>query len=326
MTARTNLTIADPLSDVLRMIRLDGAVFMDNYLTAPWCFMSVVEPGDCAPFNLTPRQLVAYHLIVEGRVTVTVPGQAPMTVVAGDAVILPRNTPHFLASDVNVQPVNAANYVLPPDQKGVAKLVLGGGGALTRLYCGFLASADHANPVIAALPPLLTLSMRDHDAFDFVESSMRFAIQELAQGRLASSGTMSRIAELLLVEAVRRFVTDNNKVYGWLDGFRDPQIGRALAALHRDLRRGWTVEDLAKEAAMSRTAFSNRFQDVLGQSPIKYLTSWRLRIAQQMLSDGPDPISVVAEAVGYDSEEAFSRAFKRAFNKPPAMWRNEKSR
>lgn len=320
MTARPSHSSGDPLADVLRMVRLEGAVFLDNRLTAPWCFLSAVESADCAPFNLVPRQIIAYHLIVEGSVFVTLPGEHPVQARAGDAVILPRNNPHYLSSDVTEKAVNAADYMLPATHDALGRLEFGGGGALARLYCGFLASSDKSNPVIEALPPLLTLSLRDYESYDWIESSIRFAIKELIQGRLASSDTMSRLSELMLVEAVRRFVADNAGEYSWLNGFRDPQIGRALAALHHDLSRGWAVEELAEEAGMSRSAFNARFNELLGHSPIRYLTMWRLRAAQSLLRDGA-MIAQIANAVGYDSEEAFSRAFKREFGLAPGQWR-----
>jgi AraC-like DNA-binding protein len=324
MTARPHSASSDPLSEVLSMIRLEGAVFLDNKFTAPWCLLSAIEPRDCAPYLFYPRQIIAYHLVVEGRVMVRLPGHPPVTLYAGDAVVLPRNDPHYLASDVATRPMDPSAYMQPPTAGSIATLELGGGGALTRLHCGFLASADASNPVIAALPPLLTLNLRSYEAYDWIESSIRFAMQELMNGRLPSSGMTSRLSELLFVEAVRKFVTENARDYSWLDGFRDPQLGRALMALHRDLQRRWSVEDLAQEAGMSRSAFSVRFNEVLNQSPIKYLTVWRLRAGQTQLRDG-STIARAAEAVGYESEEAFSRAFKREFGLSPALWRLSQS-
>lgn len=312
----------DPLSDVLRMVRLTGAVFLDNDLSAPWSLLSAVEPDDCAPYNMVPRQLVAYHLVVEGRFLASVDGQQPVAVQAGDALILPRNHPHLMASDTKLKPANARDHILPATTRdGLPKLVMNGGGAQTRLYCGFLASDDQINPLINALPPLLTINMRDCGAFEWIESSIRFAMQELMQGRLATSTTMTRMAELLLIEAVRKHITDGALENGWLAGFRDRQIAKALAALHRDLARDWTVEALAAEAGMSRTSFSNRFSELIGDPPMKYLTTWRLRSAQAMLRDTPEGMARIAASVGYESEEAFSRAFKRVFGTAPATWR-----
>ena len=166
------------------------------------------------------------------------------------------------------------------------------------MYCGFLATTDGSNPVIAALPPLLRISLRECEPFDWIESSMRFAIQEIVQGRLASSPLMSRLSELLLVEALRKHIEENEPDYGWLGGFRDRQMGKALSTLHRDLAQSWTVDMLAKEAAMSRTAFSTRFSELTGMSPMRYVSDWRMRAAQSHLMDGDHTIAGIAAKVG----------------------------
>lgn len=321
MTARSNPPSHDPLSEVLGMIRLSGAVFLDNRFSAPWSVLSSVSAEDCAPYHMNPRQLVAYHLVVEGRAFVVAPGAEAVQVEAGDAIILPRNDHHILASDVNLPPEHVEDYVVPGENGAVARLEWGHGGEMTRIYCGFLATTEESNPVIEALPPLLKISIRECEAFDWIESSMRFAIQEIVQGRLANSSTMSRLSELLLVEALRKHIMDSAGNYAWLGGFRDRQVGRALSALHQDLAQAWTVDLLAREAGMSRTAFTNRFSELTGLSPMRYVSDWRMRAARMHLKDGAHSVAAVAAKVGYESEEAFSRAFKRNAGTAPALWR-----
>lgn len=321
MTDRPNPALHDPLSDVLGMIRLDGAVFLDNHFTAPWAVMSSVTAQDCVPYRLHPRQLVAYHLIVEGNAYIVLPGSEAILATAGDAVILPRNDAHLMASGLDVRTMPAEDYVVPGEAGGVAHCRLGSGGELTRIYCGFLATSDDSNPVMDALPPLLRININDCQSYDWIESSMRFAIQEITQGRLASSSTMSRLAELLLVEALRKFLAEAPEDYAWLCGFRDRQVGRSLNALHRNLAATWTVDALAREAGMSRTAFAQRFSELTGMSPMKYVAEWRMRAARTHLKDGGQTVATVAARVGYESEEAFSRAFKKYFGTAPALWR-----
>lgn len=321
MTARSNSIADDPLGAILGMIRLSGAVFIDNHFTAPWSVLSSVTVQDCVPFHMNPRQLVAYHLVTEGRCFVSLPGHAPLIAEAGDAVILPRNDAHVMSSDFGLPPMPAEESVIPGEEGSVACCRLGGGGALTRIYCGFLATSEESNPVFEALPPLLKISINECESYDWIESSMRYAIQEIVQGRLASSTTMSRLAELLLVEALRKYMSSGEADYRWLAGFRDRQVGRALSRLHQDIAHDWTVDVLAREAGMSRTAFSNRFSELTGLSPMRYVADWRMRAAQTHLKDGGHTVAAVAAKVGYESEEAFSRAFKKNFGTAPATWR-----
>lgn len=303
------------------MIRLSGAVFLDNSFTAPWSVLSSVTQQDCAPYDLHPRQLLAYHLVVEGSAYVVTPEGAAVSVGAGDVIILPRNDLHILASDPDVPAMPAEEHVVPGQNGSMARLALGNGGALTRIYCGFLATTEESNPVFSVLPSLLTINISECKSLEWIESSMRFAIHEIEQGRLASSATMLRLSELLLAEALRKHISDSADEYGWLSGFRDKQVSRALGVLHQNLAHDWTVDRLAKEAGMSRTAFSNRFTEVTGLSPMRYVADWRMRAAQIHLKDGGHSIAAVAAKVGYESEEAFSRAFKKNFGTAPAAWR-----
>jgi AraC-like DNA-binding protein len=195
------------------------------------------------------------------------------------------------------------------------------------LVCGFLASDDLYNPLIASLPKVLKFDVRQRTSRDWVEASVRFAASELTNGRFASSNIMLRLSELLLVEAVRDYSsTLGGQEAGWLRGLADPQVGRALALIHRIISLSWSAEALAKEVALSRSAFVDRFATLVGMPPIRYLTVWRLQTAKLNLRERRTPIAKLAHSVGYESEEAFSRAFKREFGMPPARWRDQQSR
>jgi AraC-like DNA-binding protein len=313
----------DPLSEVLRSVRLTGGVFLNAHFTAPWCVTANMDASDCAAFLARPAQLIAFHVVTEGELLVWVGDDEPIRARAGEILLFPGNDGHVLASARGVKAVRAGTLIQPAQNDGLARIEHGGGGASTRIVCGFLATEDGYNPLIASLPRVLSLDIREGTARDWIEASVRFAASEFAAGRLASSNVMSRLSETLLVEAVRQYssaLADADS--GWLNGVKDPQIGRALALIHRDIALPWSAESLAKKVALSRSAFADRFTALVGMPPIRYLTVWRLQTAKLNLREMRTTIAKVAHTVGYESEEAFSRAFKREFGVSPAQWRD----
>lgn len=316
--------MTDPLSDVLRSVRLTGGVFLDARFTAPWCVTARVTGEHVSAFLQSPAQLICYHFVKEGKLLLSLDNSLPIEVHAGEIILLPRNDQHMLASASGLDPVSAGELIQPSSDNGPAQIVHGGGGELTHLICGFLGSTEAFNPLIATLPRVLTLDVREGMSREWIEASIRFAASELAAGRLASSGVMSRLSELLLVEAVRHYSSRlANDEVSWLKGLKDPYIGRALALIHQDLSASWSAEMLADAVALSRSAFIDRFSTLIGMPPIRYLTVWRLQAAKLLLRETQKAVSQIAHSVGYQSEEAFSRAFKREFGLSPAPWRNQ---
>jgi AraC-like DNA-binding protein len=316
----------DPLSDLLRSVRLTGGVFLDAHFTAPWCVSSKMTAEDCRPFLAAPSQVIAYHVVIEGKLLVSVEGEPATEVAAGQIVLIPRNDVHTLASANGLRPVNARDLIQASAAGGLAGISHGGGGEATHIVCGFLASEDFYNPLIATLPRVLKLDVREGVSRHWIEASVRFAAGELIEGRLASSSVMSRLSELLFVEAVRQYsLILGSEEVGWLRGLKDPYVGRALAVIHRDISAPWSAASLASEVALSRSAFMDRFRNLVGMPPVRYLTVWRLRTAKLKLEESAKTISQLAHSVGYTSEEAFSRAFKREFGLPPGVWRDQKS-
>ena len=209
-----------------------------------------------------------------------------------------------------------------------SKLSYGGGGATTRLVCGFLACNETlSNPILSALPRIFKIDMRQDPRSGWLESSLQFAAAEAAELRAGSATVLGKLSELLFVEAVRRCIdalpADQK---GWLAGVRDRFVGRALSLLHAQPAHAWTVDELARKVGLSRSALAQRFTDLLDQPPMQYLARWRLQIAAQELVIGKKSLAAVAEQVGYDSEAAFNRAFKREFGMPPAGWRKNRSK
>ncbi|MGE0457825.1 MAG: AraC family transcriptional regulator [Bauldia sp.] len=313
----------DALSDALRSVRLKGGIFLDARFTAPWCVTSWVTPEDCRPYFESPAHIIGYHFIIDGDLLMGIIGKSQRPVHAGEIIIVPRNEPHVMGSAAGLTPVPSGHLIQPGANGAPNSVVMGGDGPETHMICGFLGTDDAYNPLFGALPGALHLNIRECASRDWVDASVRFAASELLAGRLASSSLLSRLSESLFVEAVRQYVaTQEDGEQAWLRGLRDPHIGKALALIHSDITVSWSAEALAKEVAMSRSSFVDRFSSLVGQPPIRYLTNWRLQTARRLLQESPLTIAQLAHKVGYESEEAFSRAFKREFGLSPARWRD----
>ncbi len=315
--------MGDALSEVLRAVRLTGGVFLDAEFTAPWCVQAQIGPEECRAFSISSERVIAAHYVFEGELSVAVDGEPPLTLGPGDLVLLARNDPHRLGSDLALPAVLPDALIEPAADGGLATLRHGGGGARTRIVCGYLASAVH-NPLSASLPRMLRLRSIEGSQRDWVESSFRFAAAELAAGRPGSDMVLAKLSELLFLEAVRACIAalpaDRT---GWLAGLRDPHVGRALALLHERVGHPWTVDELARAIGASRSVLGERFAALLGEPPMRYLTRWRLQLAAQRLLECHDSLARIAADVGYDSEAAFNRAFKRELGIPPATWRKQ---
>jgi AraC-like DNA-binding protein len=308
------------------VIRLSGGVFLEADFTAPWCIGGKISTDDCKPFLATPRHVIASHFVAAGDMQLRVEGGDAIPVRAGEFVLLPHNDPHIFGSDLNVPLMPAREVIQPPRGGGIARIKHGGGGAGTQLLCGYLASDTPFSPLLSALPSVLKLDVRANASGAWIESSFRFAASEIAAGRLGSTTVIAKLSELLFVEAVGQFVASlPAERRGWLAGLRDPQIGRALAVLHARATEAWTAEALALEVGMSRSVFAERFASLVGQPPMQYLTLWRMHVAAQQLREGRGSVAQVGFAVGYESEAAFSRAFKRQFGASPGTWRKQSS-
>jgi AraC-like DNA-binding protein len=315
------------LLDMLQTLRLTGGLFLDAEFTAPWCVSAQVGPEDCSPFAPVPRHIIAYHYLIEGEMVLMVDDQAPVALAAGTVIVLPRNDAHVISSGMARRPIGAGSLITPAADDGLARIVHGGGGARTRLLCGFLGSDTPHSPIFGILPGVLTLDLGEAAASGLVQSSFLFAAQQLAAGGVGSPVILGKLAELLFIEAVRRYVDSlAPNQDGWIAGMQDPLVARALGLVHGDLRRHWTTDELAGRVGLSRSAFADRFARLLGQPPMRYLTRLRLERAADRLSRTSEPIARIACDVGYESEAAFNRAFSRQYGIPPAAWRRERSR
>ena len=319
----------DALSDVLRVAQLTGGVFLHAEFFAPWCMAARVAPETCAPFLGPASHLILYHYVVEGGLHVRMDGEDGETLAleAGEVVLLPRNDLHVMGSDLSLPPVAGRDVIQPPKDGGLFSIHHGGGGERTRMVCGFLGCASAAgNPVLSTLPPVLKLNLEQGGSAEWIRSTFHFAAEEVSAGRPGSETVLAKLSELLFVEAVRRYADSlPDGQTGWLAGLRDPCVARALALLHHDITRRWTVDDLGHEVGLSRSALADRFGRLIGVPPMHYLANWRMQVATQKLRNTSASLAQVAETVGYDSEAAFSRAFKKAFGAAPATWRRSNS-
>jgi AraC-like DNA-binding protein/mannose-6-phosphate isomerase-like protein (cupin superfamily) len=312
----------DAFSDVLRVIRLSGGVFLEAELTAPWCVKGKISPDDCRPFQVTPRYVIALHFVASGNMRLRVDGGETLEVHAGELILLPHNDAHSLGSDLDVAPLHARQVMQPPRVGDIARIRHGGGGEATQVLCGFLGTDTSFGPLLSSLPAVLKLNVRATPLGNWIESSLRFAVSEIAAGRVGSTTMIAKLSELLFVEAVDQYIASlPPERTGWLAGLRDPHIGRALALLHARPAEAWSAEKLAAEVGMSRSGFAERFASLVGQPPMQYLTGWRMHLAAERLREGRGTVAQIGFAVGYESEAAFSRAFKRQFDTSPAAWR-----
>jgi AraC family transcriptional regulator, alkane utilization regulator len=322
----------DAVSDVLRVVRLAGAVYLHAELTAPWCLVGHADQALCTSYLPRADRVVSYHLVTEGTCWARLPDRAdpPFSVSAGELLVVPQGEAHIMGSAPDLAPVPAGPLLADQVAAGpgeVLSLSHGGGGPLTRILCGFLACDDAPNnPVLSALPRIFKVDVRNDPHSTWLEASLRFAAAEAAQRRAGSAIVLSRLSELLFVWAVRRCIDElpaDRK--NWLAGVKDRFVGRALSMLHAKPAYNWTVDELARNVGLSRSAFAHRFSDLLGQPPMQYLARWRLIVAAQELSHSSKAIAAIAEQVGYESESAFHRAFRREFGHPPAAWRKRHS-
>lgn len=314
----------DALSDVLRVVRLSGGVFLDAEFSAPWCVSAQVGPEDCRMATSEPARIIAFHYVVDGRLLLETTDTSPVVLGAGAVVLLPRNDPHQLASDAGLPPVSAEHLLQPSPDGGLARIRYGGGGAATRIVCGFVGIEAREHPLLDALPPLLVLDLAGKPACDWISSSFRYAAQQVGAVSAGAAIALAKLSELIFIEAVRHYIdTLPQDRRGWLAGLRDPVVGRALALMHGEVARPWTADALAREVFLSRSAFAERFTALLGVPPMGYLASWRMQVAAQRLRDSHRSLAQVAAEVGYQSEAAFSRAFKRAHALSPSQWRRQ---
>ena len=317
----------DVLSDVLRAVRLTGAVYFSVDATAPFA-AEALAGRELAPHVMPGvEHLLEYHLVTQGTCWGGIVGEQPVLLQEGDFIVFPQGDAHTLSSSPGMRGRPTVDvYRRPPGtQLPFTLREEGGGGPRTQLVCGFLGCDIRPfNPLLATLPRTLRVSTREGGGW--LESLARLAVSESASGRTGGECVLARASELMFVEVVRRYLASlPPEQTGWLAGLRDAFVGRALAAMHDRPAEPWTVESLAKEAALSRSALAERFTHLVGEAPMQYLTRWRMQRAAALLRSRNASVFEAAMEAGYASEAAFSRAFKKVVGVPPSAWREREA-
>lgn len=322
----------DPLSDVLRAVRLTGATFFRVEASSPW-WAEVPDAAAIGP-SILPRvqSLVSYHVIVSGRCWAGLGDGSGFWADGGDVVVVPHGDRYGLSTEprqVGGLPVEVSRTFFR--QLAARELPLtirdgGGGPAGVTVICGFLGcDALPFNPILSMLPRLLRVPAPAGGGTDRLASLVEIALAESQERGAGSDCVLLRVSELMFVEVLRRHVHAlPPEGRGWLVGLRDSLVGQVLGLLHRQPARPWTLDALAREAGSSRSVVAERFAHFVGQPPMQYLTRWRMQLAASLLADSAAKVGAVALDVGYDSEAAFSRAFKKTVGTSPALWRSRR--
>jgi AraC-like DNA-binding protein len=314
---------------VLRSVRLEGAVFLSAEFTAPWCIRGRFGLERAKARLPGADHVMFFHFLVEGRCKVRLadvpPDDAAIEARAGDVILLPQDDRYVMGSDLHLAPLETDNI----DAAGAAaedkfiQMRFGGGQTASRFVCGYLGcSKNMIRPLISALPRMACIPIGDGHAMTLLRDLLHVGVRESLAPRPGAEPMLAKLAELIFVEALRRYAENlAADTRGWFAAVRDANVGQALALLHQEPGRAWTVDDLARRVALSRSALAERFTSLVGESPIQYVIRLRLALAAQALRSGSEAIVRIATRSGYESEAAFSRAFKREFGVPPAAWR-----
>lgn len=312
----------DLLSELLRTMRLTGAVFLDAQFTNPFGIISPARWNARDQMSRL-RHVSVFHLVADGACRLETAAGETCDLSKGDLVLVPFTAEHRVWSGEPKSFGNAPDLIREGPINGVGSLSLGGGGETTRLVCGFLESADlMAAPLFRSLPPLLVERADAGSVSTLLSVTAGEILRQVEQAAPGAPFVLGRLMELLFVEVVRRHAERLPPTAGGvLAAMRDPLVAKAIWLLHQDPARRWTIEDLAGEAGASRTVLAERFNQYVGRPPIEYLTSWRIQLACERLKASREPLARIAESVGYESEAAFSRAFKREMGASPGGWR-----
>jgi len=310
----------DAFSETLRAVRLAGAFFVQGRFTAPWCYRSpcaaslapILEPG--------AERVVVFHLITEGECFVDMESEEPLRLVAGEAVLFPWGDEHLMASSPGLKPTQEIEEVLLERPQLIE---LGGSGATTQLLCGYMAcDARLGDLLLSGLPSIMRVNVRGSHAGGWVEAAVRYALVEARSTRPGGEGVLSKLAEVLFIETLRLHMTTQAPgMKGWLAGVGDRIVGAALNAIHMQPAHDWTLNSLASHVGSSRSVLAERFQLLVGRTTMQYLTQWRMLLAANLLTRSNGTLARIAEEVGYETDTAFSRAFRREYGMPPATWR-----
>jgi len=325
----------DALSDVLSAVHLSGSVFFDVTAQSPWVAEAPAAAQIASEITPGAQYAIEFHVVARGSCWISLVGDTafePVRLEEGDIAVIPQGDPHVVSSAPGMRAEPNLEIHRRPQDANALPFVLrtgGDGPSDAHLICGFFTcDARPFNPLLDSLPRFIRFGRNSSPAsHSLLDQFIRFATAEMGNKRAGSQSILNRLSELLFVEVIRWHMDQqaNGGNTGWLAGLRDPLVGRALTLLHAQPAHAWTLEELASQAGASRSALSDRFMHLVGYPPIQYLTQWRMQLAAQRLADRNVKISAVASEVGYESEAAFSRAFKKVVGQSPGQWRSVSS-
>jgi AraC-like DNA-binding protein len=316
---------ADALSDLLRTVRLTGAAYFEIVAREPWAVAS--PPRDLILPKILPDadHLIAYHVVTAGHCFATIGDGEPIALEAGQVLVVTNSDPHTMSSSPGLRadpPMPDVLEVAAAADKPFC-INLGDEPASTNLVCGYLAcDARPFNPLLESLPLVIKVGDPAGNAAGWISQFIRFALAEAAGKHAGSESVLTKLSELLFIDVVRRYLETLPPGHaGWLAGLRDPPIGKVMSMMHARPAHDWTIDELAREAGMSRSVLAERFAKLVGIPPMHYLAKWRMQVASELLASGETNLARISADVGYESEASFSRAFKKLVGVPPSTWR-----
>ena len=315
----------DAISEILSGVKLSGAVFFCAEFSAPWGFSTPASSKYLAELAPADAHLVLYHLLIEGEAFVESEGQS-IELKPGDVVIFPHGNAHQMSSGKGISaPFPSYGINSKIKARDLSPLHAGGGGDTSRFVCGYMTCDPYlSRPILNGLPAVFKVNIRTDRAGHWLENSILHLVEEAASGRVGSEAMLAKLSEALFVDTLRRYIAGLPEHHmGWLAGARDIVVGKSLGLLHSRVAHPWTIADLAEEVGISRSALVERFTKYLSEPPMTYLTRWRLQLAARSLEWTSRGVAEIAADVGYESEAAFNRAFKREFGQPPGRYRSE---
>ncbi len=315
----------DVLSTILQTVKLEGAMFYNAEFSAPWRFRAP-SSGVVAPLlSREPRHVILYHLLTHGQAYANVDDGQRLALSAGDIVVFPHGDAHFMGNGRDVEPRDHGRMLQEILAQGLKPARMGGGGEVTKFICGYLVCDPQLSKAfLGGLPPIFKVNISNDSSGQWLENSIRYSVEQAGGSQAGSEIVVAKLSEALFAETLRRYVDLLPPGQtGWLAGARDPEVGTALALVHRQPADPWTIAELARQVGVSRSVLAERFRHFLGVPPIAYLTRWRLQLGAQLLTSTSRSVAQIAAEVGYESEPAFNRAFKRKFGAPPARFRTK---
>jgi AraC-like DNA-binding protein len=315
----------DALSDLFRAVRLTGAAYFEIVAREPWSVHSPARDMILPKILPGADHLIAYHAVTEGRCCASLVGGETVALEAGQVVVFTNADPHVMSSGAGMRADPPGADIVEIASAGRLPFPINltnGGAPSARLVCGYLACDSRPfKPLLESLPAMLTSGDPRRKHAGWLGQFIHFAVAEAAEGRVGSETVLNKLSELMFVDVVRRYIeTLPPRDAGWLAGLRDPLVGKALALIHARPAFDWTVDGLARQCGASRTVLAERFARLVGSPPMHYLAKWRMQAASELLNT-PSNMATIAARVGYESEAAFSRAFKKMMGVAPSVWR-----